>query len=265
MFLNQAMPGNVMGKNTVIIKGFLIGLYTTTMAIISQNISGQELPGVPGYQEYTLTPERGDILNYTVWDPGQSQPEPVPLVLALHYGGDRFPYIGREFLELLVVPAFIELGALIVAPDCPGADWTDPQSTAAIKLLMDSLMDSHTIDVDRIVVTGFSMGGIGAWHMAATFPELFSACIAVAGRPTGKTEVTIPVYALHSRQDEIIDAEPSKTAVKLMKKQGVNSKFVIIDGPSHYQTTRFIEPLSGSIWWLESVWRNQKRDRVKHQ
>jgi predicted peptidase len=226
-------------------------------------IHGQEDALVPGYQEHAMDMDDGTILNYTVWDPRLSSSEPVPLILALHYGGNRFPFIGREFLELLAVPAFIELGAFMVAPDCPGTDWTDARSTRAVRFLLDSIFEKYYIDRDRVVVFGFSMGGIGAWHMAASFPELFSAGIAVAGKPPANIVFDVPVYALHSRNDEVIDPDPARSAIKQMKKQGIKSKFVIFDGPTHYQTIQFAEPLSAATWWLESVWRQQMRSRSK--
>ena len=46
----------------------------------------------------------------------------------------------------------------------------------------------HAVDMKRIAVTGFSVGGTGSWHFAAKYPERFSAAIPVAGRPPTYTK-----------------------------------------------------------------------------
>ena len=71
-----------------------------------------------------------DTLRFTIWVPqglGTSNgAAKVPLLLATHFGGRVTPYMGGEYMDMLVVPALADLGAVIVAPD-GGAD---PRATA---------------------------------------------------------------------------------------------------------------------------------------
>ena len=57
--------------------------------------------------------------------------EPRPLVVALHPGGNRVAFYGSRFMQQVVIPGLSDLGAVIVAPDCPAASWTDPAAEGA--------------------------------------------------------------------------------------------------------------------------------------
>jgi predicted peptidase len=178
----------------------------------------------------------------------------VPLVLALHYGGEVTEHLSMEFLQSLVVPGLKKLGAVIVAPDCPGDGWTDEASEHAVLAMLDYAVRNWPVDRRRIVVTGYSLGGIGTWFLAARHPEIFSAAVPIAGRPVADGKLRMPVYAIHGRRDEVIDLEPTRQAIDVLRAEGVNAQLVIIKGATHYETRRFAGPLKGAVEWLHDVW-----------
>lgn len=211
------------------------------------------VPG-PGRHQMTLTLESGTV-RYSLSVPEMEKGARVPLVLALHFGGDVTPWYSMPFLEMLVEPAFEKLGVIIIAPDCPGRGWTDPKSETAALALVQHALDHWHADPGRVAVTGFSMGAMGTWHMAAHHPDIFSAALPVAGGPAGCPAVTIPLYTILSRRDEIIDPDPPNKAVKEMKERGVNAKLVLLqDGPTHYNTAAFAPALRRGAKWLKKLW-----------
>lgn len=209
----------------------------------------------PGRHRTTITLENGLTLRCSLSMPQLKKGEQVPLVLALHYGGEVTPWYSMPFMEMLAAPAFEPLGAIIVAPDCPGRGWADPQSEQAALALVQHALHNWPADPKRVAVTGFSMGGMGTWYLAARHPDIFSAALPVAGRPTAGEVVTIPLYAIHSRQDQVIDLGPAKKAVKEMKEQGTNARLVVLeDGPTHYDTAAFAPALRRGTKWLQKLW-----------
>jgi poly(3-hydroxybutyrate) depolymerase len=118
----------------------------------------------PGLHELTLTLAGGQTVRYTLLVPPHSGERRLPLVVALHYGGKVTPFYGRGIVEGLVQPALAELGAAIVAPDALDQGWDDPLDEGAVLALMDHLLASLPIDRRRVLVTGYSMGGVGAWR-----------------------------------------------------------------------------------------------------
>lgn len=208
----------------------------------------------------TLTLGTGLELRYAISLPKSLAPDrAMPLVLALHFGGSVSPYYGKEFLTLLVEPALRDLDAIMVAPDCPGRGWIDPISEKAVLALIEGIIDEYNIDPKKIVVTGFSLGGIGTWHFAARHPELFSAAIPISGVPDAKVAPiveNIPVYVIHSKDDEIIPIEKVRAFVKKQKSQGASVHFVEVQGIGHYETYRFVQPLRTAIPWIKETWRD---------
>jgi predicted peptidase len=180
--------------------------------------------------------------------------KPVPLVLALHFGGDP-DGAGRAMLDILIRPAFRELGAIIVAPDSLEGGWSTPANERAVQALLVAVKRAYTIDVKRVVVTGFSMGGAGAWYWAQKYPSEFSAVVPVSGRPVeSSAPFRLPVFAVHSRADEVNPIGPTEQRIEQLKARGVNAQIVVVSGISHYETGRFASALRQAVPWLRAVW-----------
>lgn len=224
----------------------------------SQSLSDQNLS--EGIHKLEISLPGAKTVRCSVSIPPKKINEKVPLVLALHYAGDVVPFYGMTYLEILVEPAFKDLGAIIVAPDCPGRGWADPLSEEIILELLQHISEFWPVDESKFMVTGFSMGGFGAWYYGSKYPDIFSVSIPVAGRPTGETEMQIPVYALHGQFDEIVDVEPTRKEIKKLKKRGLNAKLYIIQGLTHYQTNEYVPYLSKTSKWIKAVWKENAEE-----
>jgi predicted peptidase len=195
-------------------------------------------------------------LGYAISIPEKYSPSnPVPLVLALHFGGSPNG-AGRQLLGILVRPALEGLGAIIVAPDSLGGGWETAANDSAVIALLDAVQSAYRIDPKRIVVTGFSMGGAGAWHFAGKYPERFSAAVPVSGRPPDSIGTwRTPVLAIHSRQDEVVPIGPASARIQELKRAGVRAEFIELTGISHYETNRFTDGLRRAVPWLKETWK----------
>lgn len=186
--------------------------------------------------------------------------EPAPLILALHFAGHGTPFYGRFILEELVEPGLRELGAIIVAPDCTGGSWNEPKSEADVLHLLDLVSGLWLIDGAKVVVTGYRMGGNGAWHLAAHHPGKFSAAVVVSGWPPAeiaRMDWQVPVYVIHSQADEFIPFEPTQSLVAGLTGRGVEVELVLLEGITHFETIRFIQPLKSAVPWIKSLWREK--------
>jgi predicted peptidase len=220
---------------------------------------GEPPPLTPGL--YSLSLPRADepAIRYAISIPRNYSPStPVPLILALHFGvgGGDAAGAGGDVVRILIGPALAELGAIIVAPDSVRGDWSSPENDKAVNALLDLVLARYSIDKKKVVVTGFSMGGTGSWHFAERFPELFSAAIPVAGRPPASASGwRLPVLAIHSRDDQVAPFGPTEARIVELRKAGVNAKLIPLTGVTHYETSRFRDPLRQAIPWLEEVWK----------
>ena len=232
-------------------------------------------------QRDMLTLDDGSGLRYAIAVPEDYDgSEPVPLVLALHFGwGEALPpNYSAVFLEILVEPALRELGAIIVAPLCPARSWAQPASERGVLALLEHVREQYRIDDDRTLVTGFSLGGMGTWYWASHHPELFTAAVPMASVPmiaqrdesgaetvrryvdAGSIEwpealLDMPMYVMHSVDDELIPIEPVQRASAELRELGADVEFLAIDaGIGHHETPRYVPYLARAVPWLQQKW-----------
>lgn len=244
-------------------------LSVTLLWIAGCNVASPQDPAEPvGDQlaEVTLVPQtvqqeiydlrNGFGMRYAVSVPELPAGEKVPLVLALHFAGTITPYFGEDFMRGLVEPAFRDLGALIVAPDVPGGSWQDVISESSLLDFLNEAVEAWPVDPDRIVVTGYSMGGNGTWFLTARHPDLFSAGIPMASGPPLTIDVEVPLYVIHGEDDELFNVEQTRQVVDLLQERGRPVEFLQVDSVSHYVAfdTRYVEALRGTIDWLNEIW-----------
>jgi len=186
---------------------------------------------------------------------GYSESEPVPLILALHFGGSPNG-AAQSVMVTLVQPALAELGAIVIAPESVGGAWNSDANDRAVLALMDAVRATYRIDTKRIGVTGYSMGGVGTWWFAGKYPELFSIAVPVSGvPPASMAGWKTPVFAVHSRNDEVNAIEPTERRIKELQKAGVRAELVTLTGISHAQTQRFVPGLRRVVPWIKEVWK----------
>jgi predicted peptidase len=170
-----------------------------------------------------------------------------PLVIFLHGAGER----GTDNEVQLVhgVKDFAKPEArkkypcFLVAPQCPqGKQWVQvpwsadkhdmppvPSAPAALLVgLMDELEKNLPVDLDRVYITGLSMGGYGTWDLLSRQPERFAAAVPVCGggdeKKAGKM-VKVPIWAFHGAKDEAVPVSRSRNMVGAVNKAGGAAKY----------------------------------------
>lgn len=241
------MSPDIRAAGLLILSMITVATVCATAARAADEPTVREEVLAPGGQRYTISiPD------------GYAPTRPVPLVLALHYGGPVTPYYGKPFLTTLVEPALRKLGAIIVAPDCTVGRWTEPQAEADVLALLDHVTKTWAVDPQHTLITGYSMGGMGTWALAAKHQDLFGAALIVAGRPQeGSAEVAwrIPLYIIHSRADEVVPLGPTADIAKVLDDKGFKVKLVVIDGLTHYQVPAFVPYMREAIPWIKRAWK----------
>ena len=93
--------------------------------------------------------------------------------------GNAYNEVGENFL--FVSPRYV-----ISRGANGGLNWCGDQGAreaGKIKRLIDHLYKKYQIDMNRIYITGVSLGGDGVWYMINEYPNLFAAGTAVSGCP----------------------------------------------------------------------------------
>src|SRR5262249_61247883 len=96
----------------------------------------QAYPSTPGLYHLT-TQADADTVSYTLRIPaGYDGRTALPVILCLHFGGQPTEFYGGRFLNLIPIPGFGRLAALLGAPPpAPGGLGPAPRASAALSAL----------------------------------------------------------------------------------------------------------------------------------
>jgi poly(3-hydroxybutyrate) depolymerase len=198
-----------------------------------------------GFQDRTYRDETGDH-KYIVFVPAAYTPlEKWPLLLFLHGSGERGDLrlaviggIGPQIKARAETFPFI-----VVFPPCEDHDchaslgWRadGPDAQRALKIV-DQVERDYSVDRSREVITGLSMGGIGAWAIAAATPSRWSAVVPVASRGDLSTAPKLahtPIWAFHGEKDVLIAPSEPKQMVNAVNAAGGRAYFTLLPKLRH--------------------------------
>ena len=220
----------------------------------------------------------------------------VPLVLFLH---GYVSYMNKiNWYEELSRPdallALAEKKGFVVALPF-GRSNTEFMGIGEVDVLRvyDEVVRRYAIDEDRVFLSGISMGGSGAWTVAAHYPHRFAGVLAIAGRTDyylwkGLDPGRIPphhrfltdinyvaalpqnfrgmgVYVSHGRHDHLVKAAQSSAMVDRLKKHGVDPVMEFVDQGGHYViwSHAFMQPRFEK--WLEENRRDRWPRRIAYK
>ena len=134
--------------------------------------------------------------------------------------------------------------ALIVLPQCSNNRyWSNRDMGEMAAASLDQAAAEFDGDQERFSLIGVSMGGYGAWHLAAEYPGKFSAIVPICGGSplrTGDRFNTIarrvgrtPVWVFHGSDDAVVPVSESRLMVDALKAAGGNVRYSEYPGVGH--------------------------------
>jgi predicted peptidase len=211
-----------------------VGLLSNCVLWGGEAVAGKQI-------EQQLQLPNGKSVSYLLYLPREyDSKDKWPLMLFLHGRGEsRGPL---SVVKKWGPPRLIERGEnfpfLIVSPQCPEAEsWPQPQQQATLLALLDQLSKNYKVDDTRIYLAGLSMGGFGAWRLAADHPERFAAIVPICGG--GKVDdadklKSLPIWVFHGTADPTVPLQRSTEMVEAIKKAGgANIRFTTLEGIGH--------------------------------
>lgn len=165
-----------------------------------------------------------------------------PTILFLHGMDERGDNL--ELVKKHGIPKIVEkkrsFPFIAISPQCPPVSMWSVMIDELHDLLMYALQ-RYNIDETRIYLTGLSMGGFGAWHLAAAYPDLFAAVVPICGgmvpdegfQEKIKALKDIPIWIFHGAKDETVPVKNSKELYNALKKIGGNVKLTVYPKLGH--------------------------------
>ncbi len=214
------------------------------LSAVSSSLAADD--GKRGFVEKVFKDDAGEH-RYVVFVPPTYTPNrPAPVMLFLHGAGERGTD-GRVHLNVglgsMVKAREASFPAIVVFPQCENvrgrllAGWLAGSADAdrALKILEQVEKDYRT-DPKRRILSGWSMGGFGAWSLAATDPSRWSCLLALAAG--GKTEWAeklkdLPIWAWHGESDGAVIVNRSREMIDAIKAAGGSPRYTEIPSGDH--------------------------------
>ncbi len=167
-----------------------------------------------------------------------------PLLTILHGAGERGNDNKNQLINM--VPEMFNqegskyMDAIIICPQCPShpnqwvdTPWTDgnysissvgeSDELKAVVALVTKARKELSVDSNRVLVMGLSMGGFGTWDLLMRHSDIFTraVCLCGGGDPSQAEKlINIPIWAVHSSNDGIVPYEGTKEMCEAIKNAG---------------------------------------------
>lgn len=217
--------------------------------VLAQRAVAQPQPAqrpTTGFLLRTFKDEAGDH-KYTVFVPRNYTPtKKWPVILFLHGAGER----GRDG----VLPTTVGIGPIIQQREAnfpfvvvfPQAEdmrgrllkgWSLDTADGARGLkILEQVEKDYSIDSKREILTGWSMGGYGAWEWAANSPERWFSVVPMSGggeSAWGEKLKNVPIWDWHGAKDRSVRTERSRAMVEAVRAAGGNPRYTEVPDGDH--------------------------------
>lgn len=184
---------------------------------------------------------------YGLFVPKDYSPEKKwPVILFLHGAGERGSDGVRQTKVGLGPTVKKQAGTfpfLVVFPQCKEtetrylAGWLNETKDARRALaILEAVEKEFSVDPNRRVLSGWSMGGYGTWSVAAADPDRWSAIVPMAGGGTPQMAASLkdkPIWAFHGSEDAAIRPSQSRRMIAALRKEGGEPRYTEVTGGGH--------------------------------
>lgn len=219
---------------------------------------GTDTYNASSFKQYFLNIGVGKVAFRIKFPKSYNNPDSVnkkyPVMLFLHGGGEvgcpsnggvynneKQLWLGgslfMQFVDQNKFDGFLLYPQLVLTEGCFAGWGTAPWGNfEAITAMVDSMAAHARADVDRLVITGLSGGGYGAWRMADAYPKRVAKIMpsAAAGSTSNRTNfVHIPIWFATGGLDPDPDTAVAKYAYNRMKEIGADIRYTVFPDRGH--------------------------------
>lgn len=201
-------------------------------------------------------------LDYWLYAPSGAR-DGLPLIVYLHGGSGR-----GDDLELVMeaesLPKFLRdgdlaLSAYVVMPQLPSGETGWNAVTEGLAELIDAVVEDCGADAGRVSLTGHSMGGTGAFAVAAALPERFSCVAPLSGSVRDTREMRaaladLPVWAIAGAQDDVVDPAAARDFLAALRAVNPDARYTEVEDAGHFDlpARAYLDGEIGLVRWLLS-------------
>ena len=189
--------------------------------------------------------ESSKTIEYNLYIPSNATTN-MPLIVYLHGSGDLIGDVDlvkdRGMMKQIQDLYNSDYPFIGLQPCASSYGWSDKP----LKELIDSVVETYSVDSSRIILTGHSMGAAGAWEYGSKYGDFFSVVVPVSWGWDGSTEegisnlAKIPIKAYYGSEEASIGeydmAASMSNTVKRIVSAGGSAKLILLEGYDHAET-----------------------------
>lgn len=248
------------------VKSLLTGLkdnQTYYVCAIAENAAGElqsnsdiknfsvSLPKRQSERSYTTKLVSNGMIGYLAYFPEEYYKNPnanYPVLIFLHGMGEK-TWMTDNISQLFKVkangpPMLIDKGQefpfIVISPQCPFADWDSPNNVSQPGVFVDEIVEmvksTYRIDLNRIYMSGLSMGGGGTFSYIQKHASKLAAAIPIAGwgDPAAARNVTLPLWVFQGQNDNSATMTSLVNTINVYRASGVEkAKITVYAGVGH--------------------------------
>lgn len=246
------------------------------MSAVNGSSAGPAAGQCTGFLFRSLPTARG-ALPYVLYVPRTYDPSRRwPLILFLHGSGESGTDGSRALAQGLpreLVWNGDRWPFIVLIPQKPSQDSEWEQYELELMTMLAQARRELNVDPSRLILTGLSQGGHGAWVLGARHPELWAAVVPVCGyaaarfgsknvftgtaRDLAAALAGTPVWAFHGGADDVVPAGETTAIAAALEASGAHPKVTIYPGVGHGSWERAYGELELPRWLLAQRRRSQ--------
>ncbi len=180
---------------------------------------------------------------YTMFVPPNYDPlRPTPLLVGLHGGGaggkkgEKVVGSGPSAMNFYTGVAEAR-GWLVVCPTAIQAPWGQPVNGEFLEACLAEVQLLYNVDLNRVYLTGHSMGGFGTWEWGPKWAERWAAIAPMAGGggpglPRLRDTQTF-CFIFHGADDAVVGVDSDRAAAKSLLDSGADFAYTELNGVGH--------------------------------
>ncbi|WP_422931047.1 family 16 glycoside hydrolase [Singulisphaera sp. PoT] len=162
-----------------------------------------------------------------------------PVILYLH-GKGECGTDGALAAQVGLGPAILArpeaFPAIVVFPQARETWNSESDDTKAALAILDDVLANYKGDGERVVLTGYSMGGSGSWGLVASRPERFRAVVPVCGKGKPETAASfrsMPIWIVVGDEDKLETVQNARAMADTLKTVGSFPRHTEFRGVEH--------------------------------
>lgn len=188
------------------------------------------------FEKKSYKASNGVTINYYVYIPDYGQDvEGLPIHIYMHGSGETGNGVLDCALPKMLKEKTITPTGIVICPQASTThDFYDADYQNAIVELTKKVAEEQNADLDRVSLSGHSMGAIAEYSMIARHPNFFSAFVPISGRGSISEGLkNVKIWAFHGDQDSNVSYSETKNIISQLKKAGKNANLHTFVGKGH--------------------------------